>query len=261
VTPLGGLLWVVGEDILDKYVVIPVSRDHRILGGRVLRSALEPTRSFAAIFAGKYPWELPSADNDFVGSQKVRHVPKFGTLEPPPTQRFEFGTHYTSISLPVLSDTCSGRACRKNLSGFGTNFGYNFTHGFAFDSALNFIPAQQGSKPMIEGLFGFRIGARTEHVGVFAKLRPGFIYYDNSQPIRGEVAQTNLTRFAADAGGIIEYYPNRNSTLRFDVGTTLVRYLTNQPDPHVYTFGSLLSPQYIVTQGNFQMSTSYLWRF
>ena len=62
-------------------------------------------------------------------------------------------------------------------------------------------------------------------------------------------------------GGIVEYYPERNSTLRFDVGTTVVRYLTNRPDPHSYELGTLLSPDYIVTQGNFQMATSYVYRF
>jgi hypothetical protein len=261
VTPLAGIGWVFAEDTAEKYIVAPIAVNHRILGGRVLRSALEPTRSFAAIFAGKYPWELPSADNGFVASQKSRHVPKFGTLDPPPVRRLEFGTQYTSISLPVLSSTCPGYACRKNLSGLGTNFDFNFTHGMAFDSTLNFIPEQQGSKSMVEGLFGFRIGARSQHVGVFAKLRPGFIYYESAQPVRGVAGQASLTRFVTDAGGIVEYYPNHTSTLRFDVGTTIVRYLTNHTDPHDYALGSLLSTDYIVTQGNFQMSTSYQWRF
>jgi hypothetical protein len=261
VTPLVGIAWVLGEDTADKYIVTPIAVNHPILGGRVLRSALEPTRSFAAIFAGKFPWELPMSENNFVSSTRSRVPPTFGTCESPPTRRFEFGTQYTNISLPVLSNTCSGLACRKNLAGFGTNFGYNFSRGIAFDSTLNFIPAQQGSKPMTEGLFGIRIGGSTEHVGVFAKLRPGFIYYDNAQPIQGVASQGNLTRFATDAGAIVEYYPNRRSTLRFDVGTTLVRYLTNHPDPHISALGSLLSTEYIVTQGNFQMSTSYQWRF
>jgi hypothetical protein len=260
-TPLGGIAWVFAEDAADKYIVSRVAVNHPILGGRVLRSALEPTRSFAAIFAGKYPWELPSVDNGFVASQKTRHVPKFGTLEPPPVRRLEFGTQYTNISLPVVSNTCPSHACRKYLSGLGTNLGFNFTHGIAFDSSLNFIPEQQGTRPMVEGLFGFRIGPRTRHLGVFVKLRPGFIYYSNAQPIQGVPGQASLTRFATDAGGIIEFYPNHTSTLRFDVGTTLVRYLTNHTDPHDYALGSLLSPEYIVMQGNFQISTSYQWRF
>ena len=33
---------------------------------------------------------------------------------------------------------------------------------------------------MVEGLFGVRMGVRTGHVGVFAKIRPGFIYYESA---------------------------------------------------------------------------------
>jgi hypothetical protein len=147
------------------------------------------------------------------------------------------------------------------LSGFGSTFDYNFTRAVAFDSTLNFIPGQQGTKAMMEGLFGVRTGARFERFGIFAKVRPGFIHYENALTKQGASDLDNLTRFAADLGGIVEYYPKRNATWRVDVGTTLVRYLTNQPDPRTYAFGSLLSPQYIVTQGNFQISTSYMVRF
>ena len=35
----------------------------------------------------------------------------------------------------------------------------------AFDSTLNFIPGQQGSQPMMEGLFGIRMGVRLTALG------------------------------------------------------------------------------------------------
>jgi hypothetical protein len=260
-TPTVGLAWVLGEDTLDKYVAAPMAVNHRILGGRILRTALEPSRSFAAVFAGKFPWDLPSPESGFVSSGKSHFPSSFGNFELPPLNHFELGTQYTNINLPVLSSACSGLACRRNLSGFGSSFGYNFTRAFAFDSTLNIVPEQQGTKPMMEGLFGIKVGARTDHVGVFAKVRPGFIYYENAVQIRGESAQGRLSRFATDIGGTVEYYPRRNTTWRFDIGTTLVRYLTNNPNPCCYDLGTLLSPQYIVTQGNLQMSSSYTVRF
>ena len=167
----------------------------------------------------------------------------------------------SNVSLPVVSNTCSEVPCRKSFVGLGANFTYNFTRGVGFDSTLNFIPGQQGSSPMMQGLFGVRMGIRTEKVGVFAKVRPGFIYYENALPVQGETGTGSLTRFATDLGGIVEYYPERNSTFRFDVGTTVVRYLTNHKDPHQYELGTLLSNQYYVTQGNFQIATSYVYRF
>ena len=64
-TPLIGAAWVLGEDFLDHYVVVPVARKHRIFGGRVLRACLEPSRDFAAVFAGKFVWMLPQEETDY----------------------------------------------------------------------------------------------------------------------------------------------------------------------------------------------------
>ncbi|HEY4899949.1 MAG TPA: hypothetical protein VIH91_03930, partial [Terriglobales bacterium] len=220
-----------------------------------------PSRSFAAIFSGRYPWDLPTPESNFVVRGQSKFPKSAGELGRPALDHWEIGMQYSNVSLPVVSNTCSEPLCRKNLSGLGVNFDYNFTRGIGFDSTLNFIPGQQGSQPMMEGLFGVRMGVRYDRFGVFAKVRPGFIYYENADPIRGEMGSASLTRFATDLGGIVEYYPERNSTLRFDVGTSVVRYLTNQKDPHVYELGTLLSPQYYVTQGNFQVATSYVYRF
>ncbi len=261
VTPLVGTAWILGEDTIDKYIVAPIAVNHRILGGRILRSALEPSRSFAAIFAGKFPWELPSPETDFAPNTKS-HWPSMGSGEPaPPIDHWEIGTQYSNISLPVLSSQCSSGSCRKNLSGVGLNFDYNLTRGVAFDSALNFIPGQQGAQAMTQGLFGIKMGGRFDRFGLFGKIRPGFIYYKDAIPGGGDTTPNSLTRFACDFGGVVELYPAHNSTVRFDVGTTLVRYLTNHADTDQYQLGSHLSTQYIVTQGNFQVATSYTYRF
>jgi hypothetical protein len=260
-TPLIGAAWVMAEDTLDRFVVTPVARNHRILGGRVLRSCLEPSRDFAAVFAGKFPWDLPAPETNFMVSRQSHFPKSVGDLERPPLEHWEIGTQYSNISLPVLSNTCTELACRKNLSGLGFNFDYNLTRGFGFDSTVNFIPGQQGAKPMMEGLFGVKMGGRWQHWGLFGKIRPGFIYYESAVPGGGDLTPTSLTRFATDFGGIVELYPARNSTMRFDVGTTLVRCLTNHPDPNMSPINDLRSSQYIVTQGNFQVATSYVYRF
>ena len=71
----------------------------------------------------------------------------------------------------------------------------------------------------------------------------------------------SLTRFAWDFGGIAELYPARNTTWRFDVGTTLVRYLANHPDMNMSPINDLRSTQYYTNQGNLQVSTTYIYRF
>ena len=259
VTPTVGLAWILGEDTIDRFIVTPIARQHRILGGRILRSALEPSRSFAAFFAGKFPWMLPAPENNFVVNQRPKSD-KVADHNEAPLQHWEIGTQYTNISLPVLKEGCA-TACRQNLSGMGFNFDYNFTRNFGFDSALNFLPGQGGTKGMMQGQYGLKAGERWEHVGVFAKVRPGFIYYGSATPGLGSTSPASLARFTWDFGGIVEVYTHRNTTLRLDVGTTLVRYLANYPDPNMSEIGSVQSNQYYTNQGNFQVSTAYVYRF
>jgi hypothetical protein len=258
-TPLIGMAWVMAEDTLEKYVVSPVARNHRILGGRLLRACLEPSRDFAAFFAGKFVWQLPQAEHNFVVNTKPPKVKSQQEAEFE-LDRWEIAGQYTNISLPVLKEGCTG-VCRQNTSGVGFNFDYNLTRSFAFDSTMNLLPGQQGGTGMMEGLFGVKMGPRFEHWGIFAKVRPGFIYYENALPGKSVYQPESLTRFAADFGGVVEVYPSPKSTVRFDVGTTLVRYLTDRQDPRVSAIGSRLSTQYIVTQSNFQVSTGYAFRF
>ena len=258
ITPTVGLGWILAEDTIDRYIVTPIAREHRILGGRVLRSALEPTRSMAALFAGKFPWMLPAPENNFVVSAKPKPI----RPSRDPVQHWALGTQYTYLSLPVLTRNCP-TTCREGFSGAGTTFVYNFTHWFGFDSTMNFLPGQNGSQAMMEGLFGLRLGQQFNHFGVFGKVRPGFIYYKNAIPGGGNDTPNSLTRFAWDFGGIVEVYPHRESrsVIRFDVGTTLVRYLTDRYDDRFTQIGGVISNQYIVNQGNFQFSTGYTYRF
>jgi len=258
ITPVLGLGWVVAEDTIDRYIVTPIAREHRIFGGRILRSALEPTRSMGALFAGKFPWMLPAPENNFVVHNKTKPVKPPGDQ----IQHWELGTQYTYASLPVLTKNCP-TTCREGFSGLGTTFTYNFTRNFAFDSSMNLLPGQNGSQGMMQGLFGVRLGQQFHRVGIFGKVRPGFIYYKNALPGGGDDTPNSLTRFAWDMGGIVEVYPGRESrsVLRFDVGTTLVRYLTDRYDDRFTQIGGVISNQYYTTQGNFQFSTGYTYRF
>lgn len=259
ITPLVGLGWILGEDTIDRFIVTPIAREHRIFGGRVLRSALEPTRSFAALFAGKFPWMLPAPENNFVVHTKPK-PPKVSEPIENSVGRYALGTQYTNITLPVLKDG-SNKATNENLSGAGFTFDYNFNRNFAIDSSVNFLPGQAGTQPMMQGLFGMKLGARWNRWGLFAKVRPGFIYYENAWPGLGGTAPTSLTRFAWDLGGVAEIYTHRNGTIRVDAGTTLVRYLADYPDPHMSELGTVLSNQYYTNKGSLQFSTAYVYRF
>jgi hypothetical protein len=256
-TPLLGGAWVLAEDTLERYVVAPVARNHRILGGRILRASLEPSKDFAALFAGKFPWQLAQAENNFTPQPPKPHkVGKdYETLFP----HWGIGTQYTNISLPVLEPGCR-TGCRENLSGIGFNFEYYLMKRLAFDSTVSLLPAQIGASGMTQGLFGVKLGESFKHWGLFAKVRPGFVYYDEAYPGGNSRSSTNLTRFAWDLGGIVEVYTHRHGKLRLDVGTTIVRYLADAPDQGLSQIGSRLSTQYYVNQGNLQISAGYVFR-
>ena len=57
VTPSLGLAWMIGEDVLDRYAVLPIESWTRNRWARMaVRSGLNPARSFANLMAGKVPW-------------------------------------------------------------------------------------------------------------------------------------------------------------------------------------------------------------
>jgi len=259
VTPIVGTGWVMLEDTLDKYVAAKVAVKHRILGGMILRTALEPSRSFAGLFMGKLPWQWPKPEAHNLNSAKTLWPPTAGETADKRARR-SLGIHYVNISLPAArGDVVGGRVSNGAI---GTWYDYRILRNLFFDSELNYFP-DGGSKgrPTLEGLFGAKIGHQGKNWGLFGKVRPGFIYYEKAWT-GGEAAKfDSLSRFALDSGGIIEVYPSRRSTLRLDVGTTLVRYLQDFPNPRLSQLGSLQSPDYYVNQGNFQISSGYAIRF
>ncbi|HEU0186210.1 MAG TPA: hypothetical protein VFS27_12895 [Blastocatellia bacterium] len=57
VTPVVGTGWLVGEDMLDRYLVWPLEdKIGNRVAGLLIRSFLNPTRSFANILRGQRPW-------------------------------------------------------------------------------------------------------------------------------------------------------------------------------------------------------------
>jgi hypothetical protein len=70
----------------------------------------------------------------------------------------------------------------------------------------------------------------------------------------------STTRLALDLGGRIEYSVSTRSAIRINIGTTFIRYLTARPDPRQPPV-SVLSNEYYMTQGNFQLTSGYAFRF
>lgn len=143
--------------------------------------------------------------------------------------RFEIGGLVTGINL--------NKAVGEHPVGIGGRFGYNFTKNVAFDGEIDYFPQNpSGNFGETLALAGVKVGVHKEKFGVFAKVRPGVIKFGGD--FFRAYNDKQLTNFAVDVGGVVEYYPNKRLILRFDVGDTIIPFggkTINQPLPP-YTF-------------------------
>jgi hypothetical protein len=148
--------------------------------------------------------------------------------------------------------------CTRAEPGFGARFTYNVTNHIALDAEGNFFPGRPlnkfggfttGGVPaghIYQGQFGVKAGKRFKKVGVFIKVRPGFVGFTQASqftgfslktffdPSHGTMVQlenaefkiANVTCPSLDVGGVVEFYPSRRIVTRLDVGDTIIRYGT-----------------------------------
>jgi hypothetical protein len=264
VTPTVGTGLIVLEDFIELKVVDPLAKDSPAFKYKVLRSVLNPTQSMANMMAPRYPWSRRYTDETFQPAE-------FGGAVNPAMQtrteswkyepRWTAGFHYTNTDIPMDWPGCS--ACRVHSSGVGTNVGYRLTNLIYFDSEANVFPgssSSNGKGRAEEFLAGVKMGRTFGSWGMFVTARPGFIHYQQTLVPASQTNYESAFRTALDAGGTVEYHVSARSTIRFDVGTTLVRYLTGHPDPRQLP-DTVLSDDYIVTQGNFHLGSGYVFRF
>src|SRR5215207_2411313 len=141
------------------------------------------------------------------------------------THRAEVGVLYTGVNLEGFGET---------INGLGGRFGYNFNKHLALDTEFSFFPEthlgnrQTGQKT--QAFAGVRAGARTNRVGVFAKVRPGVMFigevtsgFNCSGTSFGRTCRPSHNNFALDAGGVLELYPSARTIVRLDAGDTIVR--------------------------------------
>jgi hypothetical protein len=81
----------------------------------------------------------------------------------------------------------------------------NFTRNAAIDSEVTRYPGKTSV------LLGMKSGKRLDRFGAFGKARAGLWHFDR-------------TYFAADLGGVLEYYPSRHTSIRIDLGDTILFY-------------------------------------
>jgi hypothetical protein len=116
--------------------------------------------------------------------------------------------------------------------GVGGYFSYRFYGALYVDGDLLYFPrgtpvsGPHDGGTILQGLAGLKGGIRRNGVGFFGKVRPGFHSY--SQALTGidltsqapAFSYGRANNFVLDLGGIIEFYPQKHSTLRIEIGDT-----------------------------------------
>lgn len=232
-TPAGGIVWVVGEDLLDKYVSDRVAANHPYsVFPKILRGAINPTRTMANALRGKTPWYRDYEHPEPSGPRVVFESPRAEMIRHLP--RYEIFPHYNAMSIPVNTVNCW--FCRTWTNGGGVGFSARLTRWVDFDSDVDYQPnvspepSNRAGGNLLMATFGLRTGFVTPHYALKVAVRPGFVSYDhayltlptkeNPTPAIGRV-----THFATALAINGDYGLTRHLALRYSVGNTPVRYL------------------------------------
>jgi hypothetical protein len=198
--------------------------------------------------------------------------------------RFEIGAQFSSLQVNqhsvICSFACLGGGDRTySEPGGGARFTYNLTNNIALEAAGNLFPRDHsdiGLGPMgrmAQGQFGAKVGKRFEKLGVFGKIRPGFVsfsrvsYLVSTFPLAvyggnftiGVFGFRKERYFSTDVGGVIEFYPSRHLMTRIDLGDTIIRYREIDAQGFGLSFAiQRIRPE---TRHNFQFTAGVGFRF
>ncbi len=147
--------------------------------------------------------------------------------------KFELGGHYSMLTTGYRN------------SGFGGRFGVNLNSLMTAEVEYSDYFQDrffEGMKRL--GLFGLKIGTRTETVGLFTKISPGFVHFSNEYDANCAAVTGNpyctspQSHFALNFGGGFELYPYRHTFIRFDIGNLWIKRSSGSSNELLMTVGA-----------------------
>lgn len=190
--------------------------------------------------------------------------------EKPVAGRVEFGPQLTAVA---IGREGPGEGVRTE-PGLGGYLSYRVAGFLYLDSAASFLlrdtktsgPHDGGR--IFEGLVGLKAGIRRERMGLFLKARPGVASYSRALQSITETSPPPAQAFAfgyersaallLDLGGVVELYPARRNTLRFDLGDTHIYWGTRRV---TQADGSVSVAPGGAYRHSIQFAVGYGWRF
>ena len=232
ITPIGGTLWLLGEDALDRYISDPLVQRHpKSFGYKVVRSSLNPSRSLANMLRGRYPWY-----RDYEHPTEYQS-PIYGRFEramrEQPVQHVDLHPHWAALSVQTNHSTCM--SCRTTITGGGLELGIALRRYIDFVSDVSVYPE---ASPLVSlnvggslttATFGLRSGYTFDHFALKGSLSPGFASYSRTGT-DGTAPKRNFN-FVATAAIEGDVRLSRYFALRATVQQTLIRYKSPYRDP------------------------------
>ncbi len=166
-----------------------------------------------------------------------------GALSQSDDRNFEVGGQVSIASVPsqtvAVNSGLNIGYDRQSIVGVGGRFGYNFSKHLGLEAEISVFPQDRdldgGRK--VQAVIGLKAGKRFGKIGIFAKVRPGFVHSSrgtyvelNPSSFCGGIypppiscyTPASTTNFALDLGGVFEVYPSKRTILRLDFGDTIV---------------------------------------
>lgn len=187
------------------------------------------------------------------------------------SRKFEIGAQFSTLGI----NDPNGLGPRRE-EGFGGRLTFDLNRHLALETEIDFFPRNfkgvitdfSGGR-ITQGLLGVKAGIRKERFGFFGKARPGFISSGGAarakfpngdgpnprNPFGFEFFRA--TQAALDVGGVVELYPSRRITVRFDLGDTIIRY----PNVEFIQFPAGVPIKETVYSNKLQFSAGFGFRF
>jgi hypothetical protein len=144
-------------------------------------------------------------------------------------QNLETGLFFTYAFLEQIGS--NDHEVGTSIAGFGGRVGWRLVRFVDAEGEVAVHPAAGVSGYKVQAFAGAKVGARFSRVGLFAKVRPGFLYFwKDPFGMRRAGATFVDTQWAhsvepaIDVGGVFEYYAPNGVVVRFDLADTIVHY-------------------------------------
>ena len=240
VTPTAGTLWLLAEDTLDRYISDRIQGDDRSrIMPKIIRGALNPSRTMANAVRFKAPWYRDSQQNaDIEGSRGVHLLPSDEEVAAAEEfRKVSIAPYFRSMPFGTPSRSCT--LCIQN-PGVGIALDYALARWVSASIAVenqsnSVVRSTNATGSAVSVGFGLRLMYETPHNTISFAVRPGFMMTQVVPPShsQGPSAVDPKQLQPVDNGVITLALSNDIKltpmlSMRFSIGDTIVR--TSTPD-------------------------------